>query len=1028
MGVVAVASTGWGAPKIVLERAGVVVPALTTVKAWGVNWSDQTAVPADLTGVTAVAAGWEHSLALKSDGTVIGWGKAADGRIRPPSGLTGVTAIAAGDEHSLALKSDGSVVGWGYGGWNQLPAAGAWTGMLGISAGEGYSLALTSTNTAVGVGLNGSGQRTIPGTATNLAAISAGASHVVALTRTGTVVTWGSTAFGKRTVPLGLANVIAVGAGQEHSVALQANGTVVAWGDDSYDQRTVPVAALSGVVAISVGKNHNVALKVDGTIVGWGDPAAAPPAGITDVQSIAAGGDHSLAIIRGTPMLDLGNQGFGSTGAPVAFTFRNTGNTSLTLGAISLEGANPGDFGVTAPLSATVAAAGTTTFTIAFTPGAVGSRAARVRVVTNDPAANPYRIDLKGAGTCPIVINPIVSSGAMGVTYSQSFYQTGGSGVPTFALASGVLPLGLTLAPNGRLSGIPSQGGSFPITVRVTDGQGCVGTGTVFSLTIGTQPHFSLERPVGQTIITPRTPVGWGANNLMQTTIPPGLGDVQSLAAGAVFSLGLRSDGTVAAWGSNLYGERVVPNGLSGVVAIAAGCYHAVALKSNGSVTVWGDGFYGQRTVPPSAVDLVAIAAGGRHSLGVRNNGAVVAWGNNAYAQITVPSGLESGVRSVAAGLTHSVALRTDGTVVAWGRDNFGQTAVPEWLSGVQAIAAGGEHTLALLDTGGVVAWGSDIYGQSTVPNTLSGVIAIAAGDSHSMALKSNGSIVSWGLETDRYLATPLAAAGAMSLVAGGTHALALVRGVPVVDLGRQDAGVSSPPTTFTIKNTGGAPLTLGAVTKDGVHPGEFSLSAFSSSTVAAGASASFSIVYTPTGTGLREAVIHIPTNDPTASVYHLKLTGSGPTPIELWRQQNFGSSSNTGAGADLADPNANGIVNLIEYALGGNPMGNPSGLARQPVISLTPAQFLRLTFDRTVARTDVTLVVQVTEALDGLNWYDLAESANGAPFAIVSGSGTATATETGAGATRTVTITDEYPVSDPTYPSRLMRLKVVRP
>jgi alpha-tubulin suppressor-like RCC1 family protein len=32
-----------------------------------------------------------------------------------PGGLAGVTAIAAGDSHSLALKNDGTVVAWGCG-------------------------------------------------------------------------------------------------------------------------------------------------------------------------------------------------------------------------------------------------------------------------------------------------------------------------------------------------------------------------------------------------------------------------------------------------------------------------------------------------------------------------------------------------------------------------------------------------------------------------------------------------------------------------------------------------------------------------------------------------------------------------------------------------------------------------------------------------------------------------------------------------------------------------------------------------
>ncbi|HMX29772.1 MAG TPA: RCC1 domain-containing protein, partial [Blastocatellia bacterium] len=60
--------------------------------------------------VPAIAAGDFHSLALKSDGTVVAWGNNVSGQTTIPGGLSNVTAIAAGDFHSLALKSDGTVV------------------------------------------------------------------------------------------------------------------------------------------------------------------------------------------------------------------------------------------------------------------------------------------------------------------------------------------------------------------------------------------------------------------------------------------------------------------------------------------------------------------------------------------------------------------------------------------------------------------------------------------------------------------------------------------------------------------------------------------------------------------------------------------------------------------------------------------------------------------------------------------------------------------------------------------------------
>ena len=78
-----------------------------------------------LTGVVAVAAGNDHSLALKSDGTVWAWGNnveaqlgigTSNGTQATPAqvpGLTDVSAVAAGQWHTLALKGDGSLVAWG---------------------------------------------------------------------------------------------------------------------------------------------------------------------------------------------------------------------------------------------------------------------------------------------------------------------------------------------------------------------------------------------------------------------------------------------------------------------------------------------------------------------------------------------------------------------------------------------------------------------------------------------------------------------------------------------------------------------------------------------------------------------------------------------------------------------------------------------------------------------------------------------------------------------------------------------------
>jgi hypothetical protein len=53
--------------------------------------------------VVAISASGGHSLALKSDGTVVAWGGNLSGQANVPTGLNSVIAIAAGGYHSLAL-------------------------------------------------------------------------------------------------------------------------------------------------------------------------------------------------------------------------------------------------------------------------------------------------------------------------------------------------------------------------------------------------------------------------------------------------------------------------------------------------------------------------------------------------------------------------------------------------------------------------------------------------------------------------------------------------------------------------------------------------------------------------------------------------------------------------------------------------------------------------------------------------------------------------------------------------------------
>jgi lysophospholipase L1-like esterase len=122
------------------------------------------------------------------------------------------------------------------------------------------------------------------------------------------------------------------------------------------------------------------------------------------------------------------------------------------------------------------------------------------------------------------------------------------------------------------------------------------------------------------------------------------------------------------------------------------------------------------------------------------------------------------------------------------------------------------------------------------------------------------------------------------------------------------------------------------------------------------------------------------------------------------------------------SDPNHNGISNLLEYALGGDPSGSTTGLGILPkfaVVSGTPA----FSFTRYLDRTDIDLSVEVSDDL--VTWTEIAHSTHGAAFAsTVTG---VTVSETGVGNARPVVISDLPVPNTPGPHTHFARLHVIQ-
>jgi alpha-tubulin suppressor-like RCC1 family protein len=174
----------------------------------------------------AVAAGTGHSLAIKADGSLWAWGQddagqlglGADTSNRSTPTRVGLdndwVAVSGGFNHSLGVKTDGSLWGWGNNQNGQLGVgdpltarlvptqATTITGLKTVAACARFSLGVRSDGSLWAWGANVYGQlglgdttmRTIPtrvGTATNCQEVAGGTFYSLGLWRNGSVWAWG---------------------------------------------------------------------------------------------------------------------------------------------------------------------------------------------------------------------------------------------------------------------------------------------------------------------------------------------------------------------------------------------------------------------------------------------------------------------------------------------------------------------------------------------------------------------------------------------------------------------------------------------------------------------------------------------------------------------------------------------------------------------------------------------------------------------------------------------------------------------
>ena len=105
-----------------------------------------------------------------------------------------------------------------------------------------------------------------------------------------------------------------------------------------------------------------------------------------------------------------------------------------------------------------------------------------------------------------------------------------------------------------------------------------------------------------------------------------------------------------------------------------------------------------------------------------------------------------------------------------------------------------------------------------------------------------------------------------------------LVDGSATVDCGTVMVGNSGSPITFTIKNVGIDNLTSLSLSKSGANSGDFTLGTLGATTVAPGASTTFTVTFSPSAEGARTAALQIASNDSNENPFDITLTGTALT------------------------------------------------------------------------------------------------------------------------------------------------------
>jgi alpha-tubulin suppressor-like RCC1 family protein len=462
----------------------------------------------------SISSGSEHTVGIKSDGTLWAWGNNSNGQLGDGTytnrngplqigTANNWKSIATGSYHTIAIKTDSTLWTWGYNAFGQLgdginsnnrniPAQiGTDSNWQSVTGGFDHTVAIKTDGTLWTWGNNGNGQlgngtnigtnRPLKiGTDTNWKSIAAGAYHTLGIKFDGTLWAWGFNIYGQlgdgtnvnKSLPIKIGtntNWKSIESGYYSTEGIKSDGTLWAWGwggngnlgDGTNIDRNIPikVGAATNWQSIDAGYAHTFGIQSDGTLWAWGfnvygqlgdgtniDKNIPIQIGIaTSWKSITVGSIYSVGIqFDGLDFCATGNNDYGQLGdgtnitknsfvcipmpEPCILPIANAGSSaticagsSTTIGATAVAGntynwvSSPAGF-TSSSANPTVSPTVTTTYTLTETVTSTGCTKSNDVVIMVNP------LPIANAGTpstfCEGGSRTIGAVAVVGNTYS----------------------------------------------------------------------------------------------------------------------------------------------------------------------------------------------------------------------------------------------------------------------------------------------------------------------------------------------------------------------------------------------------------------------------------------------------------------------------------------------------------------------------------------------------------------------------------------------------------------------------------